>query len=330
MSAFHFYRHLSMTLSLLVLLAFFLKQSSCFTEVLTPYTSSYSTDLVYFVNLYWIFYRGDDGKLMFGNSVDGTTWTSSHQILSTYTSDGPGVVKDIGGTLLHLFARDPNGNGIFHLVYNGVTNMWSSPPSGPYWIGTDLDNAPAAAVIPVGETYAGRICVVGSDAGGSAVMYNTMDSNGNVISTGNTGYDQGEPPGIVYYSHSFHVFFKAGNGLGMMHISSSDGVSWGDLYQLGNVNGGWPSALAYSNSIYLFYISSDNAGICIDGDCGQSHVWATTTTNSWAWNQWNLIPRVSAYTDTVSARVSSAVVPSGYMVSYYRNSGTTISIIQGH
>jgi hypothetical protein len=148
----------------------------------TGYDESATPSIVAYGGLFHVFFR-DGAKDRKGNaangilhitSPDGTHWSKAESqgdrfYIGFDTSAGPCPI--VVGNQLHIFFRDRDGNGIFHIASTDGYNFWPVDGSrtGRY-IGLDCYGAPAAAMLN------GTLCVVANDHdGGNAIMRSVAD-----------------------------------------------------------------------------------------------------------------------------------------------------------
>jgi len=148
----------------------------------TGYDHWDTPSIVAYGGLFHVFFR-DGAKDRKGNaangilhitSPDGTHWSKAESqgdrfYIGFDTSAGPCPI--VVGNQLHIFFRDRDGNGIFHIASTDGYNFWPVDGSrtGRY-IGLDCYGAPAAAMLN------GTLCVVANDHdGGNAIMRSVAD-----------------------------------------------------------------------------------------------------------------------------------------------------------
>jgi len=227
--------------------------------------------LVYFPtaegNFHIFYHNGEIGHLVSGDGISG--WRSAATRVGMNSSSGITAVvfrdRAINIDLLHIFYRDPTGNGLYHQTSrDGAT--WSSVQ----YLGLDIDGTPKAIATLT------CIYLVACDHGGDGIMY-AKSTDGQNWSHDYTGYNTnpGRSPGVAWYGNQFHIFFQDSNkNTGVMHITSPDGehrnwqrpASW---YTRCNTSAG-PEAVAAQDALHLFYRDETGQALyhrsSVDGD----------------------------------------------------------------
>jgi hypothetical protein len=143
----------------------------------TGYDQSAPPSIVAYGGLFHVFFRDgakDANGILHITSLEGINWSHAQWngadrfYIGFDTSAGPCPI--VAGNQLHIFFRDRDGNGIFHIASADGYNF--SPVNGSrtgWYNGLDCDGAPAAAMLN------GTLCVVASDHGGEAIMRSVAD-----------------------------------------------------------------------------------------------------------------------------------------------------------
>ena len=68
-------------------------------------------------------------------------------------------------------------------------------------------------------------------------------------------------PGIVYFDHKFHIFYRHHDpGNAIFHRSSIDGEKWSDWENIGINTGGGVCPIVYKKQLHLFFVDPDGRG----------------------------------------------------------------------
>jgi hypothetical protein len=225
-----------------------------------------------------IFYRdgSDIRHLVSGDGITGWRSATNPRVGMSSSSGITAVAFHDQATdqdLLHIFYRDPTGNGLYHQT-SADGEHWS----GVQYLGLDIDGTPKAIATPT------CIYVVACDHDGDGIMF-AKSTDGQNWGHDYTGYNTNRwrSPGVAWYRNQFHIFFQdSNNNTGVMHITSPDGenrnwqrpASW---YTRCNTSAG-PEVVAAGDILHLFF--RDETGRAVyhrwsaDGDnwSGQSMV----------------------------------------------------------
>lgn len=206
--------------------------------------------IVAFGDKFHILYRDGAGNgLMHIVSHDGKEWRNARQFHpQAEISAGPCAV--VYENKLHVFVRDGahgGSNGILHFISDHPDGE-SLQAASPGYIGLDCEGQPSAAVL------GGKLCIVARAAKGNGIMY-ALHQPGHGWIHGNTMFNTSSAPTIAAYGDRFHVFYKDGDGKGIMHIDSMDGVNWkrAAVYHPDFTTSAAPAAIVASNQLHLFF-----------------------------------------------------------------------------
>ncbi len=235
-----------------------------FSNAFTGFTTSAPPSVAVFSSQFHCLFRDGDGNgLMHIVSSDGVNWVPSPVFHPDYTtSDGPCPVVYMNA--LHVFFRDGTGNGNLRVCTQDGVHV-SAPPN--WYIGLNCDGKPAAAVL--GNT----LCVAAVAHSGNQIMY-SVTTDGSVFHNGYTGFNTNGSPGIVTYGGQFHIFYRDADesrvylvgerpGNGLMHIVSSDGVTWAQspvFHPNAKTNGGG-CGVEFAGKLHVFFMDGEGKGI---------------------------------------------------------------------
>lgn len=79
--------------------------------------------------------------------------------------------------------------------------------------------------------------------------------------TGSTGFNTSNVPGVGAYNGLYNVYFKDANGGGIMWINSKDGVNWGGNVYTGLNTSGGCCAIAYNKFLNVFFRASGSGDL---------------------------------------------------------------------
>jgi len=207
--------------------------------------------VVSFNGAFHVFFQDSNGNrgIMHTTSPDGKAW-SKPRYIGYSTSSGPCAV--VFRNRLHIFYRDPEGNGILH-----VSSADGSGFVNAEYIGLNCDHQPTAAALNDNV-----LCVLAIDNKGKGIMRAVWAGGGWSLGYTNFITDRPNPPSVVAFNGVFHAYFQDGNGNnGIMHMTSPNGNAWSSPTHIGYNTSAGPCAVVFQKRLNVFFRDPDGSGI---------------------------------------------------------------------
>lgn len=211
--------------------------------------------------IHCLYQQTGNNDLTHVRSPNGLYWDQPHQAVVPNTKTGGKIATSAGPCCvvyrnrLHVFFREERGDGIHH-VHSLDGTTWSAPT----FIGARTRSHLSVAAL--GDSL--MLAYVNFE--GDGIMYSQLQGDKlDKWSHANTGHTtSASRPGIVAFNGRYHLFYRDGNGNGVMHIwyAGSDGWKGANPFHVLNTQtSSSPVATAYDGKLHLFY--RDDSGNAI-------------------------------------------------------------------